>query len=207
MYEQPQAQPVSPEPKRSGRLLRDIIGIVFFVIAVVAGAYLLNNYIFQTYNVFGPSMEPTLETGDRLIVNKSIVSWQRIKGGEYLPPRGQVIVFVNPLDGSLGNEEHLVKRTIGLPGERVVVEDGLITIFNDEFPNGFNPDDNLDGPKSPTSGTADITVPEGEIFVSGDNRIENFSLDSRNGLSTVPLELIEGPVYARLFPFTEFRLF
>lgn len=193
---------------RQKNILRDILSIAFFVIAVAAGAFLLNAYVFRSFNVEGSSMLPTLENGDRVVVNKSIVTLQQLQGEQYVPPRGQVIVFENPLlEGA--REQHLVKRVIGLPGERVVVENGEVTVFSDEAPGGFNPAAalGLEGPKQPTSGNADIFVPPGEVFVMGDNRIGSASFDSRSGLGTVPLEFIEGPVWARVFPFTEFRFF
>jgi len=198
--------PVQP-PKKRFSVFRDIVGIIVFVVSVIIGAFVLNAFVFQTYNVFGPSMEPTLQTGDRLVVNKLPATWERVRGQQYVPPRGQVIVFFNPLEGAGGNEQHLVKRVIGLPGERVVVENGVITVFNDEFPGGFEPDKNLSGPKSPTSGSIVVNVPNDAIFVAGDNRVDSFSLDSRNGLGAVPLDSVEGPVYARIFPFSQFKFF
>lgn len=199
--------PPAPTSKRDGSILRDVAGIALFVISVIIGALLLNAFVFQTYNVFGGSMEPTMQTGDRLVVNKMPATWERVRGQQYVPPRGQVIVFLNPLGGSGSNEQHLVKRVIGLPGERVLVSGGTITVFNKENPEGFQPDKQLVGPQSPSSGNITITVPSDAIFVAGDNRIQNNSLDSRNGLGAVPLKLVEGPVYARIFPFSKFKIF
>ena len=61
-----QTTPAQPPEKRFG-ILRDIVGIIVFVVSVIIGALILNAFVFQTYNVFGPSMEPTLQTGDRLV--------------------------------------------------------------------------------------------------------------------------------------------
>lgn len=198
---------VPNEPSHRRTIVRDLIGVGIFVLSVVIGAFILNTFVFQTYSVLGPSMENTLHTGDRLLVNKLPLTTNHALGRAYVPDRGQVIVFENPLYHVQQSEEFLVKRVIGLPGERVVVKDGTITVYNQANPNGFQPDKNLKGPKSPTSGTADVTVPKGELFVAGDNRVDEFSFDSRDGLGTVPLDLVQGPVIARLFPLSQFRSF
>lgn len=189
------------------RGIKDTISIILFVIAVIIGAWLINLFFFRSFSVSGPSMEPTLYTGDRLIVNRLPVTWSHIRGQEYVPDRGQVIVFKNPLFAEGRHEEFIVKRVIGLPGERVTVHEGIVTVYNDQYPDGFQPDKNVTGPTSPTDGEADTTVPEGSLFVSGDHRQEGFSFDSRNGLGTVPFKDIVGPVGLRIYPFTNVRTF
>lgn len=195
--------------QRHKKMIRDVFNIALFVISVLIGAFLLNSFVFQSFNVEGPSMEQTMYTGDRLVVNKTIVSYSRLRGKDYIPERGQIIVFENPLlqAGSDIAERHLVKRVIGLPGERVKVENGSITVFNQTNPAGFNPDQGSLGPGQPTSGNIDIELSKDEIFVAGDHRVDSFSFDSRNGLGPVPLKNIEGPVYARIWPLSKFRVF
>lgn len=189
-------------------LFKDVMGIVIFVVCVLIGTLFINTFIFRSFNVEGPSMEKTLFTGDRLIVNRLPVTWAQLHNKSYVPKRGQVIVFKNPkYDTGLG-EEFIVKRVIAFPGERVVLSNGEYTIYNTEHPEGFNPDDANHGePGSPTSGQVDTTVADGTIFVSGDHRQESFSYDSRNGLGTIPYYDIIGPVKFRVFPFTKLRTF
>lgn len=189
-------------------LIKDLLSLAAFIVLVIIGTVLINTFVFRSYNVVGPSMETTLYTGDRLVVNRLPVTWAAIQGKSYLPERGQVIVFKNP-HYSIGIEdEYVVKRVIGLPGERVLLAGGVFTVFNDEHPDGFNPDDDNNGePGSYTVGEVDTTVPDGEIFVSGDHRIGSYSYDSRNGLGTIPLYDIIGPVSARIFPFNKLRGF
>lgn len=187
--------------------LRDMLNIAGFVAAVFIGAWLINSLVFRSFNVSGPSMEPTMHTGDRLIVSRLPLTASRINGQPYIPERGEIIVFRNPHFGVGQDDEYIVKRVLGLPGERVVVENGTITVYNNDHPTGFEPDKSYDGPTSPTAGSAIVNVPVGELFVAGDHREENFSLDSRNGLGTIPLEDIIGPVSMRIYPLDTARWF
>ena len=187
--------------------LKDTLSIIIFVIAVIIGAWLINLLFFRSFSVSGPSMEPTLYTGDRLIVNRVPVTWSHLRGQAYVPARGQVIVFENPLFSQGMQDEYIVKRVIGFPGERVTVHDGIMTVFNQAHPDGFQPDKLVTGPTSPTDGDVDKTVPVGQLFVSGDHRQEGYSFDSRNGLGTIPFKDIIGPVALRIYPFTDIRTF
>jgi signal peptidase I len=153
-------------------------------------------------------METTLYTGDRLIVNRVPVTIAQLENKTYTPNRGQIIVFKNPRYTDGIGDEYIVKRVIGLPGERVVLKDGHYTVYNKENPKGFNPDDYNHGePGSPTSGSGDWTVPNDSLFVSGDHRQDNFSYDSRNGLGYIPLYDVVGPVGFRMFPLNKIRTF
>lgn len=201
-------------------VLKDVLSLVSFVAFVVVMVLILNAYIFRSYNVVGVSMENTLHGDDRIIVNRIPVTVAHFWGQEYVPERGQVIVFANgeasgPLTcgaTSSAKDQYIIKRVIAFPGERVTVKDGILTVYNDEHPDGFSPDaetrvDESNGPKEYTSGEVDTIVPEGEIFVSGDNREGSHSYDSRNGLGTVPYCRIIGPAVFRLYPFNQIRVF
>ncbi len=189
--------------------LKDFWGIALFLILVLVGTLLINTFVFRSFNVLGPSMEPTLFTGDRLIVNRLPVTWSMLKSEPYLPKRGEVIVFKNPRYTAGSQEEYIVKRVIAFEGERVVLRNGVLTVYNGNFPAGFEVDQTFeDEPGSPTSGEPiDTTVSKGTIFVAGDHREGQYSYDSRNGLGLIPLYDIVGPVGVRIFPFTAMRLF
>lgn len=210
----------SPSFFQKHPLVKDLISLVIFIGLVVIGTLALNAFVFRSYNVVGVSMENTLHGNDRIIVNRVPVSIAHLMGQEYVPERGQIIVFANgeasgPLTCDVQSgvqDQYIIKRVIAYPGERVTVVDGELTVYNDEHPNGFNPDESTrksdtDGPKKKTSGEVDMVVPEGELFVAGDNREGSHSYDSRNGLGTVPYCRIIGPALFRLYPFNEMRLF
>ena len=190
--------------------LSDGLSLVIFVIGVAIGTVLLNAFVFQTFNVEGASMETTMYTGDRLIVNRLPVTMSKLQNKNYTPKRGQIIVFKNPnYNASLGKDEYIVKRVIAFAGERVTVKNGTTTVYNKENPNGFNPDStvNKNEPGQPTSGNVDAVVPKGTIFVMGDHRQGNYSCDSRNCMGSIPLYDIVGPVGLRILPFTKTRGF
>lgn len=196
--------------KRNSSLIADLLSIALFAFFVVIGTLFINNFIFRSFSVEGPSMETTMYTGDRLIVNRIPVTMSQLDNEEYAPERYDVVVFSNPQPVPSGSpEEYIVKRVIGLPGERVVVRDGEITVFNDENPDGFNPDlgRDVESVGSPASGDADTVVPKSHIFVVGDHRQDNYSYDSRNGLGTIPLYEVIGPVAVRFWPLSKFALY
>ena len=212
-------------------LLKDLLSLAGFIVAIVLGTVFLNTFIYRSYNVVGGSMENTLHGDDRVIVNRAAVSWAHFMGNEYVPERGQIIVFLNEDEAKVAEykaagiehpmtcnvpenikDQYIIKRVIAFPGERVTVKDGVMTIYNDEHPDGFVYDNEwrkseTDGPKEHTSGEVDIKVPEGELFVSGDNREGSNSWDSRNGLGTIPYCRVIGPVIFRLFPLDKIRTF
>lgn len=189
--------------------IKDAFGIILFVSLVIIGTLFINAFIFRSFNVEGISMENTLKDGDRLIVDRLPVTWTQLQNKTYVPGRGQIIVFKNPNFNSVtANEEYIVKRVIAFPGEHVVLKNGVYRVYNTEHPSGFNPDDATpNGPQSPTSGTVDEIVPEGRLFVSGDHRQGQNSFDSRNGLGTIPLYDVVGPVSLRIFPFNKIQSF
>lgn len=186
---------------------RDILNIAMFLLAVFIGMMIVNTFFMQSFRVEGRSMEATLYTNDRLIVNRIPVTLAKLQNKDYVPDRGQIIVFKNPLYKQGAAEEYIVKRVIAFPGERVVVADGVLTVYNSTHPEGFTLDHQYPGIGSPSTGNRDVVVSDKTLFVAGDHREGGYSLDSRNGLGLVPYFDVVGPVSARIFPFTHLSTF
>jgi signal peptidase I len=209
-------KPLPPEQESKSRLksnrrdgIKSILSTVLILLIAPILAIFITSFVFQSYEVDGPSMEPTLQDKDRLIVWKTGRSWARVTNNDYIPERTSVIVFVKRglFDFNSGKEKQLIKRVIGIPGDRVVVKDGKVTVYNSEHPNGFNPDDFYDYGKDLTDiteGNVDITVGSGEVFVMGDNRAN--SLDSRE-FGAIPAHDIVGTLSSRILPLSQAKKF
>lgn len=186
--------------------LKEVASTALLLVFAPIAAIFFTAFIFQFYRVDGQSMEQTLQPNDRLIVYKLPKTISAITHKAYLPSRGEIIVFSLNEKSSVGQNEskQLIKRTIGLPGDRVVVHGGKVTIYNNTNPNGYNPDENTPYEQStqPTSGEADVTVGADEIFVMGDNRSN--SLDSRV-FGAIKADEIVGKLVLRVLPFKSFE--
>lgn len=206
----PLPTPTDAPKRRNGDLKSTIASILILCMAPII-AILLTLFVFQSYQVDGPSMESTLHNNDRLIVWKAPRTLARITGHQYVPNRGDVIIFTEP---GLGNydepdgSKQLVKRVIGLPGDRVVIKDGSITIYNDANPNGFKPDTTLPYGKEhavpTTTDDVDVTLDTDELFVCGDNRPN--SLDSRM-FGPIKTDQVIGKLVMRILPLSQTKIF
>ncbi len=162
--------------------LRDVLGAL-----ILAGVIFFTLQItLQTFVIVGPSMEPGLQSGQRILINKVAYAF-----GE--PERGDVIVFHPPGD----QETDYIKRIIALPGESVEIAEGIVYIHQngDVYP--------LNEPyieELPNHDFQGDIIPEDEYFVLGDNR--NNSEDSRNDW-TVNSEDIVGKAWLRIWPLGE----
>jgi signal peptidase I len=200
--------PTPPEPSR-GEGWRSALSTILILIAAPVVALLLTAFVFQSYEVDGPSMESTLQNHDRLIVLKVRRTVARLTHHNYIPNRGDVIVFTKhnlQEFGDAQSDKQLIKRVVGLPGDRVVVKDGVLTIYNAQNPNGFIPDQTMPYGSviQVTPGNVDTTVKDGEVFVAGDNRTN--SLDSRY-FGAIPAKDIVGKLLFRVFPIDQAKMF
>jgi signal peptidase I len=204
---QPPASPPK-KPKHNLDGMRSIISTVLMLAIAPLIALAITAFALQSYQVDGQSMETTLQNKDRLIVNKTPRTWSRLTKHQYIPHRGDIIIFnqANLPDTSFGTTKQLIKRVIGLPGERVVIKDGKITVYNAAHPGGFNPDKtvgyHITAPT--TDGEVDVTLQQGQIFVCGDNRPN--SEDSRY-FGPVNASEIVGRLVFRLLPLDKAQKF
>lgn len=154
--------------------------VVSILIAVVL-AFFIRYFIVELYMVEGPSMRPTLVNSERLVVNKFIYRFKA-------PERGDVLVFRYPRDTT----RDFIKRVIAVPGDTIELKDGRV-FLNGQLQNETYILERTRG-SYPLS-----TVPEGHVFVMGDNR--NNSEDSRfKDVGFVPYSLIKGKAVVVFWP-------
>ncbi len=136
---------------------------IFVLIAAIVIP--IRYFLFQPFFVSGASMEPNFYSGEYLLLDEISYRFRD-------PLRGEVVVFKYPEDPSL----FFIKRVVGLPGETIEISDGIVKIYNDQFPQGKI----LDEPYvvGKTEGSLRISLKDDEYFVLGDNRYR--SSDSRN---------------------------
>ena len=194
----------SMKRNHSGNIISTLI---LFLTAIFIAVFIIT-FVFRSYQVDGQSMDNTLQNNNMLIVWKLPRSWSLITGHQYVPKRGDIIVF-NESNltgcGQIGTKQ-LIKRVIGLPGDHVTIQNNHYIIYNKQYPKGFNPDVTLGYGKNfpPTYGNTNITLKNNQIFVSGDNRPE--SCDSRI-FGPVNTNQIIGQLVIRFYPFSEFKFF
>jgi signal peptidase I len=190
------SEPRPAERAERGSFLRELP--ILFVVAL-AVAIVLKTLVVQAFFIPSSSMKPTLAPGDRILVQKVV----------YGPDRGDVIVFSDPkgrpgpdrgiiggfvhwLSSTLGIErpehEDFIKRAIGLPGETVELRDGRLFVDGVQISEPY-----LRGAVD-TRDYGPVRVPEGALFVLGDNRLN--SNDSRFGLGFVPVDKVVGRAVA-----------
>ena len=169
-----------PSPGRQiVRLVREMLETM---VPAVAIALVINLFLAQATRVYGQSMEPNLHTDQRLVVEKiSYSRWWHLRG----PQRGDVVVLRVDQDSEL-----LIKRVIGLPGDRVEIRGGQVFINGRRLSEPYL--------TQPTYGDyGPVDVPPLHIFVLGDNR--GFSNDSRT-FGPIPLEQVVGRAWFSYWP-------
>ncbi len=204
----PSTAPPAPEEPLRQPWWHEVFSTAGILVTALLVALLMIAFVFRSYQVDGPSMQNTLQNADKLIIWKVPRTWARITRHAYIPNRGDIIVFSESGLSQFGQEDtkQLIKRVIALPGERVVVNSGKITIYNKQFPHGFAPDQSLPYGKNipDTSGDIDLTLHANQIFVCGDNRPD--SLDSR-AFGPIDASQVIGKLVLRVFPVSQAKTF
>lgn len=204
--------------------IKEILEWVYCIVIAVVLALLVRYFIGTPTIVQQPSMWPTLKSGQRLILNRTI----RITHA--VPKRGDIVTFeapstvnVSAAEASMDNpvakynhninnifskfryyvleigKDSYIKRVIGLPGEHVKIENGKVYINDEELKEDYlQPTVTTSSQEGPYT---DLIVPEGSIFVMGDNRPQ--STDSRR-FGCIPIEKLESKVWIRFWPFDLF---
>ncbi len=175
------------------KFLASLLEVVEIAVIAVGAVFVIRAFLVQPFLVSGTSMYPTLHDGNYLLIDELTY---RIRP----PARGEIVVFHDPQDFST----YFVKRIIGLPGDRVVIDNGTVTIYDSQHPNGFVLDETYLPPGTNTSGHYDVTVPQGDYYVLGDNR--PLSYDSRSW-GFMPAANIVGLVRFRLWPINQMAAF
>ena len=202
--------------------LKNILEWINCIIIAIILALLFRYYIGTPTVVKKSSMYPTLQENQRLLLNR----WLRT--AKKLPNRGDIITFekpstinytadeldkLNPIakyeDSSKNlienfsyyvleiNKESYIKRVIGLPGEHIEIRDGNVYINGELLQEEYL----REGVTTNSTIFTELTVPDGYIFVMGDNRSD--SMDSRN-FGCIPVSKVESKVCLRFWPFSKF---
>jgi signal peptidase I len=185
-------------------VLKELLETAVFILLV----FLIVRGIVQNFKIEGQSMQPNLQTGQYILVNKIVYfhfdmnaplrllpgNWEpKIVYPFHLPRRGDVVVFEYPRDFS----KDYIKRVIGLPGETVEIRDGSVyingTLLDEPYLQGTQ---TTCRPEDECSRGA-VKVPPGAVFVLGDNRPN--SSDSREW-DTLPLDRIIGKAWVSYWP-------
>lgn len=165
---------------------------IHILIAVLVGVLIIT-FVGQRTVVNGSSMEPTLHNGDQLIIEKITPRFGTLHRGD--------IVTVDVRDKKpVVQESPIIKRVIGLAGDKVEVKDGKVYVNGKELPEDYIKGDYTE---VVDERYANYTVPEGEVYVMGDNRVHNQSLDSRK-IGPVEINKIGGRAIFRFLPLKNF---
>ncbi len=171
------------EEKKPG-ILREILGFLVYVAAVVGITFLIITFVGQRTYVSGSSMENTLHHGDNLIVDKITYRFKD-------PSRYDIIVFPFRYEENV----YYIKRIIGLPGETIQIEDGTIYVDGEVLYESYG----REVMKSAGLAADPVTLGEDEYFVLGDNR--NDSTDSRDpNVGVIHRDEIIGRAWMRIWP-------
>jgi signal peptidase I len=183
----------SADADKSRKRMRTIIEWLLVIGGALLVALLVRTFFIQAFWIPSQSMEPTLHEGDRVLVNKLSYKLHDVH-------RGDIVVFKRPESAESANPdddiEDLIKRVVGLPGDKIKTVEGVVYIDGEPLAEPYLPN----GTKTMMPDGSDMqekVIPEGELFVMGDNR--GNSQDSR-WFGTIDDDLIVGRAFVRIYP-------
>jgi signal peptidase I len=182
------AEDADAQPRRRWRrTILEWLGVIGGGIAI---ALLVEAFLIQAFWIPSPSMEPTLGVGDRVLVNKLSYNFHDVN-------RGDVVVFERPpgaSNGENGEIKDLIKRVIAIGGDTIEARDGNVYVNDKQI------EENYLEPGTPTDNLPLTTIPDGRVFVMGDNRTN--SEDSRI-FGPIDEDDIVGRAFIRVLPITD----
>ncbi|MCY0876119.1 MAG: signal peptidase I [Firmicutes bacterium] len=174
-----------PAPRR--RWLDTAWGLLRGPLLAILLVLLIHQFLVTQFYVDGHSMDPTLASGERLLINRVVYDFGT-------PKRGDIVVFRAPVAG----DQDWVKRVIGLPGDTIAVTDGKLIVNGRIIAEPF-----IAQPMNPRHNFGPVRVPPGELFVMGDNR--NVSVDSRV-IGPIAITSVIGRVDLIFWPLKDFKV-
>ena len=185
--------------RRFGRRGAALVEWALVVVGAVALAVVVKIFLLQAFYIPSASMYPTLQNGDRVLVNKLSYDLHDVN-------RGDIVVFERPASETSSNIPDLIKRVIGLPGEQVAFDGGQVYIDGQPLVEDYLPEGTVTtAANAPNKCTlqAPCSVPAGQVWVMGDNRGD--SKDSRY-FGTIPESTIVGRAFIKVWPLGRFGL-
>lgn len=181
-----------PSRKRGRRISagRNAVEWALIIIGALLVAFAVKTWLIQAFYIPSPSMVPTLQVKDRVLVNKLSYDLHDVN-------RGDVVVFERPKGEASSPEiKDLIKRVVGLPGEKLEAKEGKLFINGQPLEEPYLPEGTT------TEGLEPIEVPLGHVFVMGDNR--GNSSDSRR-FGPIDEDTIVGRAFVLVWPLKAFR--
>jgi len=169
------------------RSTRSAIEWVAVIVGALVVALVVKTFLIQAFYIPSESMVPTLEIGDRVLVNKLSYRTGDVE-------RGDVVVFARPGGPGADGIADLIKRVVALPGETVEGRDGQVLVDGEALDEDYLP------PGVATTPFPEYTVPDDHVWVMGDNR--GASDDSRR-FKGVPLDDVVGRAFVIIWPLPE----
>src|SRR6476660_9491070 len=187
LTQQPAAAAAPARPSTASSLLSELVEVVVLAVILYFGI----SFAVQAVHVEGLSMFATLDDNDYLIANK-------IDYRLHAPQRGDIIILRPPTD----NSKDFIKRVIALPGEKLLIRDGVVYINGHKLDEPYLPEawTTLNNP-APWSVGDGAVIPANDYFVMGDNR--NRSQDSRI-FGPIGRDRIDGKAWFRIWPLNHF---